>query len=79
MLCRSMQAMLPDQSGLLTDVHKSLSCSFAFLVCCFCVILLFFFSPFAACRPATCLGRASILQTWYPRVLTTVTHLKLIP
>lgn len=43
MLCRSMQAMLPDQSGLLTDVHKSLSCSFAFLVCCFCVILLFFF------------------------------------
>lgn len=30
------------------------------------------------CRPATCLGRASTLQIWFPRVPTTVTHLKLI-
>jgi len=87
MLSLGVQAMLCVQSGLLTGVHETLSCSFALLGAQpggfnAAFVLLsksFFFLSFAACRLATCLGRASILQTWYPRVPTTVTHLKLIP
>lgn len=52
----SMQAMLCDQSGLLTDVHKSLSCSFALLVCCLCVILLIFF-PFCCLQTGYMFGK----------------------